>query len=110
MLDFDVKNNDVDKWLINVNSMLVKKNQRINKKYVVAKLKLIHNMFGIGLPTTRGYSAIYGRNKQLQYIYGRYVQMFFSVKIDTNMIHHSFSWCFPHATAVPIAMSKTDIY
>ena len=63
-------------------------------------------MFGIGLPTTCGYSAVYRENKKLQYIHGTDVQMFFSIKTNTNMIHHSFSWCFPHATAVPIAISK----
>ena len=63
-------------------------------------------MFGIGLPTTCGYACVYGKNTKLQYIYGTYVQMFFSVKIRTNIIHHSFSWCFPHATAVPIAMAN----
>ena len=63
-------------------------------------------MFGIGLPTTCGYYAIYGNKSKIQYIYGSYIQMFFSIKIKTNMIHHAFSWCFPRATAVPIAMSS----
>ena len=63
-------------------------------------------MFGIGLPTTCGYSPVYGKRTEIDYIYGSYVQMFFSIKITPNVIHHSFSWCFPHATAVPIALSK----
>ena len=50
-------------------------------------------------------SAVYGQKTDIDYIYGSYVQMFSAIKINTHIIH-SFSWCFPHATAVPIALSK----
>lgn len=53
-----VKKQDSDKWFISLNSIMVKK--ITNKKYMVAKLKLINNVFEIGLPTTCGYSIVYG--------------------------------------------------
>ena len=31
--------------------------------------------------------------------------MFFAIRIESSMIHHSLSWCFPHATAVPLGMT-----
>ena len=40
------------------------------------------------------------------YIYGSYLQMFFSIKIHTKTIHHEFSWCFSHTTAVPLTMTS----
>ena len=46
------------------------------------------------------------KKTEIQCIYGSYVHIFFSIKIHTNMIHHAFSWCFPHTTAVLIAMSS----
>ena len=33
---------------------------------------------------------------------------FFSIKIETNMMHHAFSWCFSHATVVPFGMTNDD--
>ena len=99
---------DSKKWFDKLNSTDVNKNHEIYKKYVIAKLQLIDKMFGIGLPTTCGYSRVYGSKTRVQYIYGTYVQMFFSIKIETNMMHHAFSWCFPHATAVPLGMTKDD--
>ena len=63
---------------------------------------MIDQMFGIGLPTTCGYSIIYGPKTTVHHIQGSYIQMFFAVHIQSEMIHHAFSWCFPHATAVPL--------
>ena len=83
----------------------MKEKTHINKKYIISKLRLIDDMFGIGLPTTCGYCKIYGTETNVKSIYGSYVQMFFAIRIESSMIHHSLSWCFPHATAVPLAMT-----
>ena len=29
----------------------------------------------------------------------------FAIQIKTHMMHHAFSWYFPHATAVPISLT-----
>lgn len=101
-----VKQQDIHKWFLNINSLNMKRNREINKKYIIAELKLINNMFGIGLPTTCGYSTVYGKKTEIDYIYGSYAQMFFAIKINTHIIHHLISLCFPHVTAVLIALSK----
>ena len=72
-----VKKNDSEKWFDKIKPTDVNKHHEIYKKYVIAKLQLIDKNFGIGLPTTCGYSRVYGSKTRVQYIYGSYVQTFF---------------------------------
>ena len=100
--------NDSELWFKEIEETEVKKKSLTHKQYVISKLRLIDNMFGIGLPTTCGYCEIYGPETIVKNIYGSYVQIFFAIKIKSNIIHHSLSWCFPHSTAVPLAITVND--
>ena len=71
-----VKEDDTKKWLSGSKSVLVKDHQLRYKNYVISNLEKINKMFGIGLPTTCGYSLIYEEDTKVHHIYGYFIHLF----------------------------------
>ena len=63
-------------------------------------------MFGIGLPTTCGYTHVVAEKNDIDEINSSFIQMNFAVPITNKVMHHMYAWAFPHATALTIAVTS----
>ena len=74
--------------------------------YVIGKFRDLGKTFGIGLPTTCGYSHVTTNKSSIIEINSSFIQMNFAMKISNKSMHHMYAWAFPHATALAIAVTS----
>ena len=80
--------------------------QKDAANHVIGKFKEIDSMFGIGLPTTCGYSHVLAEKNDIVEINSSFIQMNFAMPITNKVMHHMYAWTFPHATALTIAVTS----
>ena len=74
--------------------------------HVIKKFKEIESLFGIGLPTTCGYTHVISDENDIVEVNSTFVLMNFSMPITHKQIHHMYAWTFPHATALTTVITS----
>ena len=107
----DIIKNDTSqnwfKWLEIMKQEKCRNETRRNTAdYVIGKFKEVESMFGIGLPTTCGYTHIVSEDDYIVDINASFIQMIFAMPIRHKSLHHMYAWTFPHATALTVATTS----
>ena len=94
-------------WLEQLKNNNCKSEGKIKSaNYVIGKLRQLEKTFGIGLPTTCGYSHVTSDKCGIVEIKSSFIQMNFAMPISDKSLHHMYAWTFPHATALTIAVTS----
>ena len=105
-----VKKEPSDVWFNWVKKLKIEKCKGEHDGYaaqhVIDKFKEIETTFGIGLPTTCGYSHVVVEESDIVDINSSFIEMNFAMPITNKSIHHMYAWTFPHATALTIATTS----
>ena len=105
-----IKNETTKKWFDWLNQLknttCKDEERKMSASHVIGKFKELETTFGIGLPTTCGYSHVTADESNIVEINSSFIQMNFAMKIFNSSMHHMYAWTFPHATALTIAVTS----